>query len=63
MAKILCVRIGDKYGPEYETYLESKLPEHEFIWIRELYHDQVTLQWNKMWVCNLILMNLFVLWT
>ena len=34
---------------EYETYLESKLPEHEFIWIREPYHDQVTLQWNKMW--------------
>ena len=34
---------------QYETYLESKLPEHEFIWIREPYHDQVTLQWNKMW--------------
>ena len=49
MAKILCVRIGEKYGPEYETYLEKKLPEHEFIWIREPYHDQVTLQWNKMW--------------
>ena len=49
MAKILCVRIGEKYGPEYETYLEKKLPEHEFIWIREPYHNQVTLQWNKMW--------------
>jgi len=49
MAKILCVRIGEKYGPEYETYLENKLPEHEFIWIRQPYHDKVTLQWNKMW--------------
>ena len=49
MAKILCVRIGEKYGPDYETYLEKKLPEHEFIWIRQPYHDRVTLQWNKMW--------------
>ena len=29
--KIVAVRIGDKYGPEYEKYLESKLPQHEFI--------------------------------
>ena len=47
--KIVAVRIGDKYGPEYETYLESKLPEHEFIWVREAYHPEVVLQWNKMW--------------
>ena len=46
---IVAVRIGDKYGPEYETYLENKLPEHNFIWVREPYHPSVTLQWNKMW--------------
>ena len=33
--KIMAVRIGDRYGPEYEKYLEEKLPEYEFIWIRE----------------------------
>ena len=47
--KILSVRIGDKYGPEYEKYLEKKLPNHEFIWVREPYDDGVVLQWNKMW--------------
>ena len=46
---IVAVRIGNKYGPEYETYLEEKLPEYNFIWIREPYHPEVTLQWNKMW--------------
>ena len=47
--KILAVRIGEKYGPEYETYLEKKLPDHEFVWVREPYDDGVVLQWNKMW--------------
>ena len=47
--KILTVRIGEKYGPEYETYLEKKLPNHEFIWVKEPYNDGVVLQWNKMW--------------
>ena len=28
--KIIAVRIGDRYGPEYEKYLEEKLPEYEF---------------------------------
>ena len=51
--KILAVRIGDKYGPEYEKYLEKKLPSHEFIWIREPYHPDVQLQWNKMWAMQL----------
>ena len=46
--KILAVRIGNKYGPEYEEYLEGKLPQHEFVWIREPYHPEVKLQWNKM---------------
>jgi len=36
---IVAVRIGDKYGPEYETYLENKLPEHNFIWVHEPYQS------------------------
>ena len=51
--KILAVRIGEKYGPEYETYLEKKLPEYDFHWIREPYDSSVVLQWNKMWVMQL----------
>ena len=47
--KIFAVRIGDKYGPEYETYLEDKLSDYELVWIREPYHPEVKLQWNKMW--------------
>jgi hypothetical protein len=41
--KIFAVRIGDKYGPEYETYLEKKLSDYELVWIREPYHPDVTL--------------------
>ena len=51
--KIVAVRIGDRYGPEYEEYLESKLPEYEFIWIREPIRDDVKLQWNKMYGMSL----------
>ena len=51
--KIIAVRIGDRYGPEYETYLESKLPEYEFVWIREPIRDDIVLQWNKMYGMNL----------
>tara|TARA_Y100000593_G_C4287122_1_gene326119 strand:+ start:393 stop:1094 length:702 start_codon:yes stop_codon:yes gene_type:complete len=47
--KIVAIRIGDKYGPEYEKYLEHKLSDYEFIWIREAYDPRVILQWNKMW--------------
>ncbi len=49
--KILAVRIGEKYGPEYEDYLEKKLSGEGYTleWIREPYHPKVTLQWNKMW--------------
>ena len=46
--KIVAVRIGDRYGPEYEKYLESKLSEHEFIWVREEMQPNIKLQWNKM---------------
>ena len=51
--KLVTVRIGDKYGPEYERYLESKLPDYEFIWVREPVQDNVQLQWNKMYGMNL----------
>ena len=47
--KILAVRIGEKYGLEYEEYLERKLSDYEISWIREPYHQKVSLQWNKMW--------------
>ena len=53
VVKIVAVRIGDRYGPEYETYLESKLPEYEFIWVREPIRDDVILQWNKMYGMSL----------
>ena len=48
--KIFCVRIGNKYGPEYEDYINSKLVGHEVIWIREQFHPHIPLQWNKMQV-------------
>ena len=51
--KILAVRIGTKYGPEYEQYLESKLSEYEFIWVREPIRDDIQLQWNKMYGMSL----------
>ncbi len=41
----LALRIGDKYGPEYETYLNSKI---DVTWIREPFSPKVLLQWNKM---------------
>ena len=50
--KIFAVRIGDKYGPEYETYLEKKLSDYEMVWIREPYHSDVQLQWNKIYAMN-----------
>lgn len=46
--KIYCVRIGNKYGSEYEDYINSKLSDYEVIWIREPYDKRIPLQWNKM---------------
>ena len=46
---IVAIRIGTKYGQEYEDYLNKKLSKHNIIWIHEPYHPDVTLQWNKMW--------------
>lgn len=46
--KVFCVRIGDKYGPEYEKYIEAKLRKYEVVWIREPFDPRIQLQWNKM---------------
>ena len=49
--EIIAIRIGEKYGIEYEDYLEKKLRGKGYTlkWIREPYNPKVTLQWNKMW--------------
>lgn len=52
--KIFCVRIGNKYGPQYEEYLESKLShKYEIVWIRKPFDERVLLQWNKMYPMSL----------
>lgn len=43
-------RIGDKYGPEYETYLNSKLKHYDVEWIHQPLSSKVALQWNKMFL-------------
>jgi hypothetical protein len=45
---VYCVRIGNKYGPEYEDYIEKKLKYYDVRWIRESFDPRVVLQWNKM---------------
>jgi len=47
---VRAVRIGSKYGREYEEYLESKLPGIQFL--REN-KDELMLQWNKLHFFNL----------
>ena len=51
--KVFCVRIGDKYGPEYEDYINEKLSMYDVHWIREPFDSRVELQWNKMNVMSL----------
>lgn len=51
--KVFCVRIGTKYGPEYEDYINSKLEGHDVHWIREPYHKWIPLQWNKLKVFDM----------
>ena len=52
--KIVIVRIGDHYGPEYEEYIESKLgQDYDLVWVREPIADGVKLQWNKMYGMSL----------
>ena len=48
--KIFALRIGDKFGQEVEDYINSKLPNVN--WIRDEL-DGVRLQWNKMRVMNM----------
>ena len=43
--KVLAVRIGDKYGPEYEDYLRSKIPNIDFVRTSDC---RFKLQWNKI---------------
>ena len=50
--KIYCVRIGDKYGQQYEDYMNDKLADYEVIWIKEPIKSNVPLQWNKMVAMN-----------
>jgi hypothetical protein len=50
--KIYCVRIGDKYGQQYEDYMNDKLADYEVIWIKEPIKPNVPLQWNKMVAMN-----------
>ena len=49
--KIYCVSIGEKYGPEFEKYLENKLGTIN--WIRDQIASNVPLQWNKMYPMSL----------
>jgi len=51
--KVFCVRIGTKYGPEYEDYINRKLEGHTVHWIREPYHKWIPLQWNKLKVFDM----------
>ena len=49
--KIYCVSIGEKYGPQFEKYLENKLGKIN--WIREQIAPNVPLQWNKIYPMSL----------
>lgn len=46
--KVYCLRIGNKYGPEYEKYINKKLKKYDVVWIRKPYDKRIALQWNKM---------------
>lgn len=49
MTKVFAIRVGDKYGPEYEDYLRSKLPDITFI---NESIEPFFVQWNKIRVFN-----------
>jgi len=51
--KIIAIRIGDRYGPEYETYLEEKLSDYEIEWVRSPIQENVQMQWNKIYAMTL----------
>ena len=46
--KIFAVRIGSKYGIEYENYINDKLSDYDIHWIKEPFDPKVKLQWNKI---------------
>lgn len=48
--KVFAVRIGDKYGPEFEDYLRSKIPNIQFLNEEK---ENFLLQWNKIHFFNL----------
>ena len=50
--RIYCVRIGEKYGQQYEDYVNKKLSDYEVIWIKEPIRPNIPLQWNKMAAMN-----------
>lgn len=50
MVKVYAVRVGDKYGPEYEERLREKLPNIQFINQAE---DPFLRQWNKLRFMNM----------
>ena len=50
--RIYCVRIGNKYGQQYEDYMNDKLSDYEVIWIKEPIRPNIPLQWNKMAAMN-----------
>ena len=47
--KIFAIRIGEKYGIEYENYLKNKLPDYDLQFIKEPINSKIQLQWNKMY--------------
>lgn len=49
MVKVFAVRVGNKYGPEYEDYLKSKL---DITFLNEE-KENFMLQWNKIHFFNL----------
>lgn len=46
--RVYCVRIGNKYGLEYESYINEKLVGYDVHWIKQPINQHVKLQWNKM---------------
>lgn len=47
--KVFAVRVGDRYGPEYEEYLKSKIPNITFLTTPE---PDLVWQWNKIHFFN-----------
>ena len=48
--KVYAVRVGNRYGPKYEDYLRSKIPNIQFLNEEK---ENFKLQWNKLHFFNL----------